>query len=516
MLRARRAIISVFDKRDLVDFAKGLDRLGIEIISTGGTYQALQGVGVKLLRVADVTGFPEVLDGRVKTLHPKLHGGILADRERASHAAALREHGITPIDLVVVNLYPFRKTAESPRATFEQLIEMIDIGGPAMVRAGAKNHKGVVVVVDPDDYPQVLAALEESDGRVPETLRRRLALKAFRHTQAYDAAISKWLEHLSGTEDDDFPRHLLLDLQKEATLRYGENPHQAAALYRLHGGGGILGGFEQLQGKQLSFNNLLDIDAAAAAVALFEAPAVAIIKHNNPCGVGQGTTLLEAYERALACDPISAFGSVVAMNREVGPEVATAITSRFVEVAVAPAFSTDALTKFSKKPTLRIISTPNPQTPTLAYELRPVGGGFLAQTHDRGPDDESVWSCQTRRSPSQSEGKALTFAWKAVRAVRSNAIVIANEYQTVGIGAGQMSRVDSCKLALAKAQLEVPGCVAASDGFFPFRDGLDVLAEAGIRAVIQPGGSKRDDEVIAAADEHDIALVMTARRHFKH
>jgi phosphoribosylaminoimidazolecarboxamide formyltransferase/IMP cyclohydrolase len=515
MMPAKRALISVYDKSSLVEFAQGLHSLGIEILSTGGTFTALDDAGLEPVRVADVTGFPEILDGRVKTLHPKIHGGILADRNRAAHAKELGEHGITPVDLVVVNLYPFRETAQTPGMAFEKIIEMIDIGGPTMVRAAAKNFSGVVVVVDPEDYPQVLAALEKSDGQVPESLRRKLALKAFRHTQAYDAAIAEWLQRQGDSDDDDLPQRLLLDLRKEATLRYGENPHQQAALYKEQGGPGIFGAFEQHQGKELSFNNLLDVEAARRSVALFPEPAVSIIKHNNPCGVGTADTVLESYKRALACDPISAFGGIVAINREVDGETAATIASRFVEVVIAPAFTEEALAAFSKKTNLRILSAPNAEG-TVGYDLRPVEGGFLAQSHDADLDDDSGWSCPTKRQPTDAEMTALKLAWKVSRSVKSNAIVIGNEHQTVGVGAGQMSRVDSCRLALSKALLEIPGCVAASDGFFPFRDGLDVLAEAGIRAVIQPGGSKRDGEVVAAADEHDVAIIMTGRRHFKH
>ena len=515
MMPVKRALISVYDKHNLVEFSRDLKRLGVEVLSTGGTFGVLVGAGLEVVRVADVTGFPEILDGRVKTLHPKIHGGILADRGRASHAKELGEHGITPIDLVVVNLYPFRETAQEAGTPAEKIIEMIDIGGPTLVRAAAKNFGGVVVVVDPEDYPQVIAALEESDGEVPESLRRKLALKAFRHTQTYDAAIAEWLQQQSGVGDDELPRHMLLDLRKKMTLRYGENPHQQAALYEEQGGPGIFGAFEQHQGKELSFNNLLDVEAARRAVGLFAEPAAAIIKHNNPCGVGRADSALEAYKRALACDPVSAFGGIVALNREVDGETAAAIASRFVEVVIAPAISEDALSAFSKKANLRILSAPNAQG-TIGYDLRPVEGGFLAQSHDSDSDNDSAWSCPTRRQPSDAERRALTLAWDVCRAVKSNAIVIANEDQTVGIGAGQMSRIDSCRLALSKAQLEIPGCVAASDGFFPFRDGLDVLAEAGVRAVVQPGGSKRDEEVVAAADEHDMAMLMTNRRHFKH
>ncbi|MFQ5526837.1 MAG: bifunctional phosphoribosylaminoimidazolecarboxamide formyltransferase/IMP cyclohydrolase [Thermoanaerobaculia bacterium] len=514
MLKARRALLSVFDKRDVVDFAKGLSHLGIEILSTGGTYQTLSGAGLELIRVSDVTGYPEILDGRVKTLHPQLHGGILADRERASHLSQLAEHRITAIDLVVVNLYPFQKVAASG-APFEETIEMIDVGGPAMIRAGAKNHRGVIVVVDPDDYPQVLAALEEGDGTVPDSLRRNLALKAFRHTQSYDAAIAQWLEGLATEGDDELPHHLLLDLKRESRLRYGENPHQRAALYRLHGQPGVFDGFEKLQGKELSFNNLLDTDAARRMVSAFDEPAAVVVKHNNPCGAARGDSCAAAYSRALACDPVSAFGSVVAVNRNVDLELAEAMAPQFVEVVVAPGYDEEALIRLSRKSNLRLICCPL-QAPADKREFRAVDGGFLVQDEDLAAGEVDGWRCPTRRQPTPQELDALAFAWRIVRHVRSNAIVVTNQNQTVGIGAGQMSRVDSCRLAVGKAELPVAGAVAASDAFFPFRDGLDLLADAGVKAVIQPGGSKRDSEVVEAADEHGLAMLMTGKRHFRH
>ena len=516
MLKATRALLSVFDKRDLVELAKGLDRLGIEILSTGGTYRELEAAGLGVVRVSDLTGFPEILGGRVKTLHPKIHGGILADRSRAGHAAEMRDHGIVPIDLVVVNLYPFQETSRRPGVELTEVIESIDIGGPCMIRAAAKNHQGVVPVVDPEDYPQVLAALEEGAGEVPEKLRRQLAVKAFRHTQGYDAAISEWLEHLAESEGDALPQHLLLDLRKQGDLRYGENPHQPAALYRVTGGGGVLGGFTQHQGKALSFNNLLDTDAAGRAVALFDEPAVAIIKHNNPCGVGRGESLGEAYERAFACDPVSAFGSVVAVNGEIDEDFTAAMAKHFVEVLIAPGYTPAALERLGKKTNLRVLEAPVARSDAGDHEYRPIDGGFLVQGTDGLSDDESGWSCPTRRQPRDEERRALSFAWKVCRSVKSNAIVIANELQTVGIGAGQMSRVDSCRIAIDKAQLDLGETVAASDAFFPFRDGLDLLAKAGVTAIIQPGGSKRDAEVTAAADEAGVAMLMTGRRHFRH
>jgi len=515
MLKAQRALLSVYDKRGLVDLAHGLARLGIELLSTGGTYRTLESEGLPLVRVSEVTGVEEMLGGRVKTLHPRIHAGILADRSRAAHLTELTAQGITPIDLVVVNLYPFRESAASG-ASYEEVIDMIDVGGSTMIRAAAKNHQGVAVVVDPDDYPQILTALEEQEGVVPEKLRKRLAIKAFRHTEAYDAAISEWLERQAGDRDEPFRDHLLIDLQKEFEPRYGENPHQSAAVYRTLGGRGILGSFRQHQGKQLSYNNLLDADAARKIVSLFDAPAVAIVKHNNPCGVGRGGEITEAYARALASDPVSAFGSIVALNRRAERELAEALASLFVEVVIAPEFSPEALKAFAQRRALRLVESPpfDPTGPGL--ELRAIDGGFLAQTPDQQPDDRAAWSCPTRRDPSPEESKALEFLWKVVRFVKSNAIVVGNHQQTVGIGAGQMSRVDSCRIALDKAQRSIKGCVAASDAFFPFRDGLDLLAEAGVTAVVQPGGSKRDPEVVAAADEHGMAMIFTGRRHFRH
>jgi phosphoribosylaminoimidazolecarboxamide formyltransferase/IMP cyclohydrolase len=508
MLQARRALVSVYDKRGLEDFARGLVRLGIEIVSTGGTLKFLQEKGIAVTAVSDVTGFPEILDGRVKTLHPRIHGGILADRSVDGHLDQIREHGIDRIDLVAVNLYPFRETLASG-ASFEQTLEMIDIGGPAMVRAAAKNFRGVAVVVDPGDYAEVLSALESGSGVVPEELRRRLAAKAFQHTQSYDSAVAGWL-------GGQTPGRLSLELDRTMELRYGENPHQSGAVYATVGKGGVLGGFEQLQGKELSWNNLLDADAARKIVALFEESAVVIVKHNNPCGVGRGGNLVEAYRRALATDPVSAFGSIVALNRPADGALAEAMADLFVEVLLAPGFDEAARERFGAKKNLRILECPLYSPSPGEVELRPIDGGFLAQPPDAVPDDPSGWTCPTRRQPTAEERRALDLAWKVCRYVKSNAIVVANGDQTVGIGAGQMSRVDSCRLAVEKAQLPVRGSVAASDAFFPFRDGLDVLAQAVITAVVQPGGSKRDDEVVAAADEQGIAMLLTGTRHFRH
>ncbi len=519
----RRALLSVSDKTHLADFGRGLHELGVELVSTGGTARHLAEHGIPVTKVADVTGFPEILDGRVKTLHPKIHGGILADRRLEEHRQQLDAHGITGIDLVVVNLYPFEQTV-AQGASYDETIEMIDIGGPCMVRAAAKNHANVAVVVDPNDYAAVLETLHQ-EGDLHQDLRRRLALAAFRHTRDYDSAIAEWLEAEANERDTSaFPARLRIELVKEFEPRYGENPHQGAAVYRHGNGSGLFDGMEQLQGKELSWNNLLDADAARRMVALFDgSPAVVIVKHNNPCGIGIGASLSEAYERALATDPTSAFGSIIALNGPVDEAVAALLAKLFVEVIVAPGFEAGARALLGKKKNLRLLECPMFQAPAASgawgaadLDLRSIGGGFLAQQLDAGPDQPEAWTCPTRRQPSDSERRALAFAWKVGRAVKSNAIVITNEVQTVGIGAGQMSRVDSCRLAIDKAELSLTGTVAASDAFFPFRDGLDVLAEAGVTAIIQPGGSKRDGEVVEAADEHGIALLHTGRRHFRH
>jgi len=522
MQPARRALISVFDKTGLTELARGLARLGVEMISTGGTLAALRAEGLPVTAVAEITGFPEILGGRVKTLHPSIHGGILAKRSDAEHADQLAEHKIDPIDLVIVNLYPFQKTVASG-ASFDDTVEMIDVGGPTMVRAAAKNFADVAVVVDPADYTEVLAALaseEDGQGVVPEALRRRLAVKAFQHTQAYDAAIAAWL---GGTEPAEtaeaFPAHLQVELTRTMELRYGENPHQGGAVYARNTGPGVLGGFRQLQGKELSWNNLLDADAARKMAALFTEPAVVIVKHNNPCGVGRGADLVEAYRRALATDPVSAFGSIIALNRPADGALAEALADLFVEVLLAPGVDAAARDRFAAKKNLRLLECPLYQPTAKDPELRPIDGGFLAQPPDALPDDSAAWTCPTRRQPTPDERHALDLAWQVCRYVKSNAIVVANADQTVGIGAGQMSRVDSCRLATEKARehgLSLANTAAASDAFFPFRDGLDALAKAGITAIVQPGGSKRDDEVIAAADEQGVAMLFTGVRHFRH
>ncbi|MDA8016573.1 MAG: bifunctional phosphoribosylaminoimidazolecarboxamide formyltransferase/IMP cyclohydrolase [Thermoanaerobaculia bacterium] len=518
MLPVQRALISVYDKTGLDDFARALAALGVELLSTGGTQRYLEAAGIPVRSVSEITEHPEILGGRVKTLHPRIHGGILADRTRAGHLTELQEHSIQPIDLVVCNLYPFEATVASG-ADDAEIIEMIDIGGPTMIRAAAKNHRSVLAVVDPGDYPQVQAALEDGELTVPEALLRALAVKAFRHTQRYDSAIAGWMARQIEDPELRFPRRRQLELKLEDTPRYGENPHQSAAVYSMLGGPGVLGDFEQLQGKALSYNNFLDADAARALVAHFDEPAVVIVKHNNPCGVGTGRDLVEAYERALSCDPLSAFGSIIAINRSVGTKLAEAMKKLFIEVIVTPGVTDEGRSRLSAKKNLRVLVCPPYRPASGDVEWRGIDGGFLAQTPDAAADDPAEWQVVTKRAPNAEEQSALELAWRVCRGVKSNAIVLANAHQTVGIGAGQMSRVDSCHLSVRKARearLPLDGTAAASDAFFPFRDGLDVLAQAGITAVVQPGGSKRDDEVVAAADEQGLAMVITGHRHFRH
>ena len=524
---AFRALLSVSDKTGLAEFARGLAGLGFELVSTGGTKKHLQAAGLAVTGVSEVTGFPEILDGRVKTLHPKIHGGILADRSQASHSAALAEHGIQRFDLVAVNLYPFESTIARPGIADAEAIEMIDIGGPAMIRAAAKNFASLAVVVDPRDYERFLAELRAHGGAVSTDLRRQLAQKAYAHTAAYDAAIAAWMlatqpasspTSTEATAAELLPERLTLSLAREFETRYGENPHQPAAVYRLAGGPGLLGGMHQVQGKELSWNNLLDADAARKLVALFDEPAVVIVKHNNPCGVGRGDDLVAAYARALECDPVSAFGSIVAVNRPLTEELVAAFGDLFIEVLVASEARESALAGLAAKKNLRLLLCPPYAPQAREIELRGLDGGFLAQSPDGFAEEPAAWTCPTQRQPSPAERRALGFAWAVTRYTKSNAIVLAagDGDRTLGIGAGQMSRVDSCRIAISKARFPLAGSVAGSDAFFPFRDGLDVLAEAGVAAVIQPGGSRRDDELIAAADQHGMAMVFTGRRHFRH
>ncbi|MGE5760201.1 MAG: bifunctional phosphoribosylaminoimidazolecarboxamide formyltransferase/IMP cyclohydrolase [Gemmatimonadota bacterium] len=508
-----RALLSVSDKRGLVPFAKGLAALGWEIVSTGGTAEALRREGVPVIPIEKVTGFPEMMDGRVKTLHPKVHGGLLARRDHPGDQAALLAHDITPIDLVAVNLYPFQQTAAREGVTDAEVIEQIDIGGPSMLRSAAKNHADVIVLVDPADYDTTLADLR-ADG-VPPERRRALAGKVFAHTAAYDAAITGYFAR----GETELPERLTLVLERAQALRYGENPHQRAALYVADEPG--LRDLHQLHGKELSFNNLLDVDAATFAVrAWANRIACAIIKHTTPCGIALGASAVEAYTRALATDHTSAFGSVIAFNTVVDQPAAEAMADLFVEVVVAPRFHDEALAVFRKKKNLRVVELPRADDrPTLDYKR--VRGGLLVQDRFRPHDtsQEALWKVVTARGPTESEWNDLRFAWTAVGSVKSNAILLAHNEAAIGIGAGQMSRVDSSFLAVHKARAaahDTTGSVLASDAFFPFRDGVDEAAAAGVAAIIQPGGSVRDAEVIAAANEHGLAMVVTGVRQFRH
>ncbi|PYO98892.1 MAG: bifunctional phosphoribosylaminoimidazolecarboxamide formyltransferase/inosine monophosphate cyclohydrolase [Gemmatimonadetes bacterium] len=515
-----RALVSVSDKRGVVELARELVALGWEIVSTGGTAEALRKAGVPVIPIEQVTGFPEMMDGRVKTLHPKVHGGLLARRAHPGDRAALAEHGITPIDLVVVNLYPFRETVAKPGVSFEQAVEQIDIGGPSMLRSAAKNHEDVFVVVDPDDYPRVVAALK-ADKLTPGAspgMRRELAAKVFAHTAAYDAAIHGYL-----TKDaPGWPERITLALERRQELRYGENPHQAAALYATAEAG--IRDLEQLSGKELSFNNLLDLDAGLLAVAAWSSgradrAACAIIKHTTPCGIARGRSPHEAYERALATDRTSAFGSVIAFNVTVDRPTAEAMRELFVEVVVAPAFADEAVAVFREKKNLRVVRLPAGEA--AGWDWKRIRGGFLAQERSRIAQimDEASWKVVTKRPPSDVEWRDLRFAWAAVGAVKSNAILLARAEAAIGIGAGQTSRVDASFLAIHKARQQghdPAGAVLASDAFFPFADGVEEAARAGVRAIIQPGGSVKDAEVVAAADQAGLAMVFTGIRQFRH
>ncbi len=521
-LAVSRALISVSDKRGVVDFARVLADRGVEILSTGGTAAALEAAGIPVTEVSDHTGFPEIMDGRVKTLHPKIHGGLLARRDDDSHRAAMAEQGIDPIDLLVVNLYPFEDTVAAGK-DFATCVENVDIGGPAMIRAAAKNHAFVAVVTDPDDYSAVISEIE--GGGISLATRQRLAAATFARTAAYDAAVSGWLARQL---DMPFPRRLTVAGELAETLRYGENPHQGAALYRSGPARpGIVTG-RQLQGKALSFNNINDADAAFELAAEFDRPAIAIIKHANPCGVAEADSLAAAYGRALACDPVSAFGGIIAANRELDTETAAAIAELFAEVVIAPGADDAALETLSAKKNLRVVLTDGmPDPAAAAPTVRSVAGGLLVQDRDAGRISGDDLKVVTERAPTEAEIADLLFAFKVVKHVKSNAIVYARDRATVGIGAGQMSRVDSARTAVAKAaeiaamggdgaSSPISGSVVASEAFFPFADGLVTAIEAGATAVIQPGGSVRDQEVIDAADRAGIAMVFTGMRHFRH
>jgi phosphoribosylaminoimidazolecarboxamide formyltransferase/IMP cyclohydrolase len=530
--RIRRALLSVTDKSGLVEFAQVLAGLGVELVSTGGTARALREAGLSVKDISELTGFPEMLDGRVKTLHPKVHGGLLYIRGNAEHEAAMAAHGIEPIDMVVVNLYAFEKTAAQPGVAFGHLIENIDIGGPSMVRSAAKNFEDVAIVTRVADYPALIEELKASGGSLSRATRWRLAKQAFSLTAAYDAAIANTLDRMAEAPSPEMPalpqspetpaaRQALpatvrINFPLAQSLRYGENPHQRAALYSDGSGLGVAGA-KQLQGKELSFNNLVDLDACWELAQEFDSPAAIIMKHTNPCGAATGATIVEAYRKALACDPVSAFGSVIGINREVDAEAAEEIAKLFVEAIAAPAFSPAARERLAAKKNLRLVEVHSaPPRPVVKH----VSGGLLMQDADTGRIDATALDpglkVVTWRPPTAEELRGLLFAWSVCKHVKSNAIVYAHEGQTLGIGAGQMSRVDAARFGAMKAVLPLKGCVAASDAFFPFPDGLETVAQAGATAVIQPGGSVKDQEVIDAADRLGMAMVFTGMRHFRH
>ena len=523
MAKIERAILSVTDKTGLVEFAGRLAAQGVELISTGGTARVLREAGLKVRDISDLTGFPEMLDGRVKTLHPKVHGGILHVRSNPAHVAAVKEHGILPIDMLVVNLYAFEKTAGKPGVHFEEIIENIDIGGPSMVRSAAKNFQDVAIVTSASDYDSIAAELEQHAGELSLPTKWRLAQKAFATTSAYDTAIANALAEITVDDaghfdisqmgkDASFPETLRLQFQKAFDLRYGENPHQKAALYNDGTGKGVANG-RQLQGKELSYNNIVDLQAAWDLAQEFSEPVCAIIKHTNPCGTATGSTLKEAYLHALECDPVSAFGGVIGVNGVIDGEAATEMAKLFVEAIAAPGFTAEAREAFAKKKNLRLVEITELQQ---KWVLKNVSGGVLVQDNDVRPLTEADLKVVSKRPPTAEEMRALLFAWKVCKHVKSNAILYARDGQSVGVGAGQMSRVDSARIGAEKAVLPLSGTVAASDAFFPFPDGVEVIAKAGATAIIQPGGSVRDQEVIDTADRLNLAMVFTGVRHFRH
>ncbi len=502
-MKIKRALLSVYDKKGILEFAKGLSELGIDIISTGGTARLLKEKGIKVREVSEITGFPEILGGRVKTLHPLIHGGILFKRGVEKHEKEIKDLKISPIDLVVVNLYPFKEVSTQPGVGLEKVLENIDIGGPTMIRAAAKNFPYVIVVVDPEDYPKILEELKR-EGDLSLERRRKLAEKAFIHTASYDIAISRYFFTL---ERDKIPPHLFIDSPLNQTLRYGENPHQRAMFYSYQVK------WRKLGGKEISYNNLLDMDSALRILKDFSPPTAVIIKHTNPCGLASAEDLLSAYIKARQADPVSAFGSVVGVNREVDEKLAQELISTFIEIILAPSFTPEALSILSRRPSLRVIEGINVEE---KWEYRSIEGGILVQERDLDIEEEDTWQLVSDRPPTEKEKRDLLFAWKVVKHVKSNAIVVAKDNCTLGIGAGQMSRVDAVKLAISKCQTSPQGAVMASDAFFPFRDSIDEAARAGITAIIEPGGSKRDEECIKAAQEHGITLIFTGKRHFRH
>jgi len=515
--RIQRALLSVTDKTGLADFARQLAALNIELISTGGTAKLLRDSGIAVKDISELTGLPEMLDGRVKTLHPKVHGGILHRRDDPKHTAAVAEHGIAPIDMVVVNLYAFEKTAAKPGVKLEELIENIDIGGPSMIRSAAKNFHDVAVVTSPDDYAAIADELGKSNGALSLETKWRLAREAFAVTAAYDSAIASTLERISLAEtakdqDAAFPQTLRLSFRKTQDLRYGENPHQKAAMYSDGSATGVAN-VRQLQGKELSFNNIVDLQAAWDLAQEFDEPVCAIIKHTNPCGTGTGKTLAEAFQRALECDPVSAFGGVIGVNRPIDLEAAEEMHKLFVEVIAAPAFEEAAKARFATKKNLRLVEV---APANQKWVMKNISGGMLVQDADARQLADADLRVVSKRPPTPEETRALLFAWKVCKHVKSNAIVYARDGQTVGVGAGQMSRVDAAKIGAMKAQLPLTGTGAASDAFFPFPDGVEEIARAGATAIIQPGGSQRDPEVIEAADRLGLAMIFTGVRHFRH
>lgn len=519
LVTVKRALISVSDKTGIVEFAQALNGMGVEILSTGGTFKLLRENAIPAIEVSDYTGFPEMMDGRVKTLHPKIHGGILGRRDQDQ--SVMNEHGISEIDMVVVNLYPFGKTVANPDCSLEDAIENIDIGGPTMVRAAAKNHPFVNIVVNASDYSAILEEMSSNNGATSLATRFDLAIKAYEHTAAYDGAIANYFGRMVPGGNDNFPRTFNVQMRKAQDMRYGENPHQNSAFYiEEDASEASIATAKQLQGKELSYNNIADTDAALETVKLFNEPACVIVKHANPCGVAECTSIREAYEKAYATDPESAFGGIIAFNRTLDGETASAIVERqFVEVIIAPAISAEAKAAVAEKKNVRLLECGEWNTSAAAFDFKRVNGGLLVQDRDLAIVSESELNVVTERKPTPSEIADLLFTWKVAKMVKSNAIVYGKNNQTIGIGAGQMSRVNSARIAAIKAEhagLDVKGSMMASDAFFPFRDGIDNAAKVGVSCVIQPGGSMRDQEVIDAANEHGMAMVFTGMRHFRH
>ncbi|MHA1229373.1 MAG: bifunctional phosphoribosylaminoimidazolecarboxamide formyltransferase/IMP cyclohydrolase [Candidatus Helarchaeota archaeon] len=516
MDKIRRAIISVSDKSGIIEFCRGLSELGIELISTGGTYNKLKEAGLEVKKVSEITNFPEMLDGRVKTLHPMIHGGILAIRDKNEHLKQMEKHNIRPIDMVVVNLYPFEATINKPNIDIKIAIENIDIGGPTLIRSAAKNYQYVAVIINPKMYNNILAELKSNDGKLSLETRQQLAFEAFNHTARYDSIISRYLAK-QFCPDIKFPEVFTVSFEKVQDLRYGENPHQKAAFYKELGiQYPSIANFKQLGGKELSYNNLFDLNAALDLVKEFEEPCCAVIKHTNPCGIAIGSDLKDIYIRAREVDPMSAFGSIVAFNRKLNSDTASEIIKTFVEIVAAPGFEDEAVKILKQKKNLRIIDIGQLTKITGQMDWKKIEGGLLLQTKDEKVIVDSDLKVVSKKKPDEKQLKALKFAWKVVKHVKSNAIVIAREKEAVGIGAGQMSRVDAVELAIKKGGDKVKGCVLASDAFFPFRDSIDAAAKAGITAIIEPGGSIRDNEVIQASDEHELVLIFTGFRCFKH